>query len=283
MDNDALATWLADKLDGTHPELGTPSPDTIYTIYLPATTQVTTGFGKTCAPLGGYHSFTTLADGMLVPYAVVAHCRDNDLDWTTQLTSHELVEAATDPQVNWNQAYAFADDTHAIWGLLHPETADLCEWDSISSQTNVKPDSFGYQIQRTWSNAAAAAGHDPCVPGVPGQMYFRAIPKLDESVTMTAGGRSFSTSGVRVAVGHSKTIDVNLVSDGPRTKWNVVASDMGANALKLKFDRTTGMSGDTVHLTITVNAAGKSYGGTPFEIVAFDGEEAHTYLGFVAN
>ena len=283
MDNDAIQTWLANKLDGTHPEFGTATADSVYTIYIPQSTTVVTSFGSTCAPLGGYHTFATLKTGLMVPFTVVARCHGDDLDWVTQLTSHELVEAVTDPEVNWNQAFAFTDDSHAIWGLLHPEVGDMCEWDAVSSSTNVKPVGLGYQVQRTWSNAEAARGHEPCVPKIPGEVYFSAIPSLSESVSIGSGASAVGTQGMSIAVGHSKTFDVNLISDGPREAFNVYAWDMGAGTLKAHFDRTTGVSGDTLHLTITVLSRDKDYAGEPFEIIAFDGAERHSFYGFIGS
>ena len=121
------------------------------------------------------------------------------------------------------------------------------------------------------------------MPGLDGEVYFNAIPSLDESVSIGSGASAIGTQGVSIAVGKSKTFDVSLISAGPRTAFNVYAWDMGAGNLKTKFDRTSGVSGDVLHLTITVLTANKSYAGEPFEIVAFDGSERHSFYGFVGN
>jgi hypothetical protein len=278
-----LQAWLANEVDGTHAGVAAPSPSTIYVLYLGPDTTVSAPVGDTCSPLGGYHSYLTLAGGMKVPYVVVARCHGDDVDWLTQLSSHELVEAVTDPLVNGNQAYAFSDGAHEIWGLLHPEVADLCEWDTISSQTNITPASLGYQIQRTFSNASAAAGHEPCVPAIPNEVYFTAVPRMSESVTVTSQGQSYGTNGVHIPYGHSKTISVDLIADGPRDKWHLFADDLGKGTLLFSFDDDDGASGDTVHMTITVLRVDYDWDGEPFEIVSYDGRESHAYLGFVAN
>ena len=81
-------------------------------------------------------------------------------------------------------------------------------------------------MQRTWSNKAAPAGHDPCVPALPGEVYFNAAPVLNDNITVDVIGQTSRCKGVKIAVGETKTIEIDLFSDaatgGP---WTVAVQD----------------------------------------------------------
>ena len=70
---------------------------------------------------------------------------------------------------------------------------------------------LAYTVQRTWSNAAAMASHDPCVPALANEVYFNAVPELNDTITI---GGMFTMLGVQIPVGQTKTIDLDLFSDG---------------------------------------------------------------------
>src|SRR5262249_10649438 len=68
-----IATALADASSG----LGQPDPSTIYALLIPYGTAETGPAGATaCGPggFGGYHRSFALADGTVIPYAVVVEC-----------------------------------------------------------------------------------------------------------------------------------------------------------------------------------------------------------------
>ena len=48
-------------------------------------------------------------------------------------------------------------------------------------------------VERSWSNAAARAGHDPCAPAAPGEVYFAAAGVLPDAVTFHWGGLDHQT------------------------------------------------------------------------------------------
>jgi hypothetical protein len=112
-----------------------------------------------------------------------------------------------------------------------------------------------FMVQRTWSNASAAAGHDPCVP-VLSTPYVEAATNLQD-ITLSGGGQSFVTRGIKIPVGMSTTVEVDLYSDAPAADWTVQAIDvaskyeMSAAELSFSFDKTTGHNGDKLQLTIT--------------------------------
>ena len=94
---------------------------------------------------------------------------------------------------------------------------------------------------------------------------------------MTLGGNYWSspvtTPGVLIPVGQTKTIDIVLQSEAPTSgPWKVAAYDLSHQWLgessqptvQLTLDRTSGQSGDVLHLTIKVLAADPVIGGEGF-------------------
>ena len=200
-------------------------------------------------------------------------------DALTAPLSHELIEAATDPLVRTNRAYAAVDADHMVWNVLPlGEVGDLCSYDPESYQRLVG----SFVVQRVWSNASAKAGHHPCVPA-PAVPYFKAVPILGEALTMDYRGREVGTRGVRVPLGESRTIEVRLFADGPTEDWNVSASDVSAPAqLSFSWDAQRGNDGDTLHLTITRLANGPLR-GSEIAIDAQRGATTNRWYGFIAN
>jgi hypothetical protein len=252
IDDADFGPWLANELDT---DFGPPDPSTIYAVFYPAGTKVTIGTQLTgCVNSGGYHWDAVMHDGTDVPYVVMPRCAAlgelKGLDALTSPFSHELAEAATDPLSRSNPAYFAMDDAHIVFAdFYEAEIGDLCVQDRYLT---VKPPDIGYTVQRLWSNTSAAAGHHPCVPA---PLYFNAQPVLPDAVRVTSGGRTFSTQGVSLAVGASKTIELRLFSDGPMAAWGVTAYDIatvrgGTAELALSVDRPTGQNGDVLHLTV---------------------------------
>jgi hypothetical protein len=173
------------------------------------------------------------------------------LDPVTAGASHELIEAATDPFADLDPAFATVDADHIAWAVAlgGGEVGDLCAGDSASF---VKFPELPYVVQRSWSNAAAAAGHDPCVPTVTKDPYFAAAPVPVDTVA----GPGVSTTGVLVAPGTPRTIDLDLFSDGPLAgPMTVQAREVrpGMSNLSFQLDRAAGENGDTLHLTISAS------------------------------
>ena len=267
----AFSTWLASRFDGTHAEYGAFDPDTVYSVFLPQGVVLRSPDGDSCDAYGAYHDEEMGTGGQHIVYALIPRCAPEPgltyLDEVTVSTSHELAEAVTDPLVETTGAFGSVDDDHAIWGFTPgAENGDFCEY---------LPTAYGklvgeFSVQRTWSNAAALAGHDPCVPAVAGP-FVGAAPKLDEVVGMTDGPNGPQmTKGVKIPMGMSKTIDVVLWSDAETADVSVEAIDVakdGGSPAELTFvwDRTTGHNGDTLHLTITRVRPG-DFGGSEFEV-----------------
>jgi hypothetical protein len=289
--------WLAKKLnDPNNKEFPAPDSNTLFMIIYPPTTSINQGGqgGVSCVNFGGYHTSVQLDaahNNLAVAYAVVPQCADFDgfsgIDAVTAGGSHELVEAVTDPHPQTEPAFGQVDTAHIYWlfALGGGETGDMC----AQNLTSFYPDpDVGYVVQRCWSNKAVQAGHDPCVPSPVGQVYFNAAPVLPDSITLSGGGQSIKVKGAHIPVGESKTIDVQLFSDGPTGgDFNVTADDFsqitgGPSYLDLNLDADSGQNGQTLHLTITVNQASK-YKSEIFVLTSELNGVQNSWLGIVGN
>jgi hypothetical protein len=205
----------------------------------------------------GYHSHFALPSTDQAMYAIVYDCAPQSflsttLQQTTAAISHELVEAATDPQNPGKLAWAGIVPVTTPWSTAGngSELGDMCQ-DLASSW--YAPADLGYMIQRSWSNAAMLAFHDPCVPHPPGDdVYFAGVPVADDTFDADDGTHML---GTEIPVGSSNTVTIEFASDGPTGgPWTIAATENNirtAQTLMFNFDRTTGENGNVVHLTIS--------------------------------
>jgi hypothetical protein len=273
VDSSQVEAWLSAKLDGTHPEFGAPDANTIYEIFYPAATVVTYDAAPGC---GGYHYGTNIG-GTAVSYAVVADCTKPpsdaafaDLDLAA---SHEVVEAATDPCLTAGCTGFQVDSDHYVWRFLQMlnssgpwstansggEVGDLC----FSEADGFTVPGTLYDVQRIWSNAAMRAGHNPCVPRTATAPYFNAMPVLPDDIDFAVDAETtVRTKGVSVPVGQSRTVELDLYSDGDTGgpfKVTLLLVDIpaanapvyGPPSLRLSLDRSSGQNGEKLYLTIT--------------------------------
>jgi hypothetical protein len=200
-----------------------------------------------------------------------------------------MAEAATDPLPMSSQpSYAQVDDAHIYWMRLlgGGEVGDMCaQFPSAFTTFSELP----YTVQRIWSNAAAKAGHDPCQPALPGEVYFNAAPVLSDTISTTYFGQPVTVKGVHIPVGQSKTIPLELYSDAPTSgPWKVSVADAasafgGATALlSLSLDKNTGVNGEKLNLTIKVMAAGK-HGTETFIVQSSLGGQQNLWFGLVGS
>lgn len=296
IDDDEVRAWLAAKLDGSHGDVWDP-PDgsTMYVVYLPPGTTYTLHGATGCK--GFYASDQTLtvpdAASTAVPYVVVPRCPPlaglDDWDTLSSTTSHELVEESTDPfKIDAKHAAWFTDDPdHVSWSFAPPfsEIADMCSADA-TAYVHV-PDVDG-AVQRVWSNAAAAAGKNPCVPAPAGQIYFNAAPVLLEDVPISFAGWSSTTKGVRVPVGETRSVELDLFSEAPTPAWSLKVVDWatalgGAPELAFALDRDHGANGDKLSLALTRLRPG-AIGGSRFLVYSYTPAHAVTFwIGYAGN
>jgi hypothetical protein len=272
---------LINNITGTNPAWGAADPNTIYLFLLPLNTDISSG-GHCCTDFLGYHYEAPIDNNTEVPYAIVCHCAAQQgdpltpLQFVTTTVNHEMVESATDPFSNANPAYAQSDNNDIIWTIATGgEVSDMCEYNVDS---NYQPPGAKYMIQRSWSNAAAKAGQNPCVPVPATGPYFNSSPVLPDTVHLNNFGQSVATKGVKIAKGSSKTIEVQLWSTAKTAgPWTITAYDLNyyltgqnnqANStvtfMETGMSTATGSNGDTLHLTIHLTSTDPQSGGAGF-------------------
>jgi hypothetical protein len=220
-----------------------PAPDgqTLYMVYIPATTAFSNGFGtKACITEGAYHSPGFSANS----YNAVIYDCSGTVDDVTALASHELIESAVDPTLT-----SFVVQYPHL--PLFLENADLCE-------NFATVDAGGFQVTRGWSNAAARDGANPCVPA--GQETYYTV--------------SVSPSGVAaVTPGQTLTYDLTGWSDGNVDPWVLTPlpgrlSDPG---LGVSVDKTRIGNGEHATLKLTIPADARP--GQAFYVNLYSGPD----------
>lgn len=307
-----VGAWVASKIQSG--AFGTPDPETIYTVFYPQGTVVTQPNPvsnllppvQSCQAFTGYHDNVKVAIGDAgaptnFAYAILPTC-SSSLESLTSVVSHEWIEASTDPfpsgtgafTINGGPDAAFysVDGDHAVWALLGGgEAGDLC--DPEGGAIYVTPTDIGHRVQRTWSNVLAGASHDPCTPSIAGA-FFASAPVLSDDVTLTSALTGIvKTKGVVIPVGQTKTIEVDLFSDGDTGgAWSVTADDLLAkyygsyglqSTMTFAWDRTQGQNGEKLHLAITVTKAGLLGGGHAFMITSLKGNRRIVWPGLVVE
>jgi hypothetical protein len=249
-----------------------------------------TGLGQACVAYGAYH-YETAQTGTNAPivYALMPRCNAGtsyELEDLTVSASHEWIEAATDPHVNTAGGYQLVDDDHFVWAYTPgAEVGDMCEYVDAA----IQPLIGGFNVQRTWSNAAAAAGKDPCVPAT--GPYRGLAPVLTDVLEIPGyDGGQLTTKGLKLAIGASTTIEVDLFSDVDTAAWTVDAVDAatmggGTRTLSFTWDKTSGKNGDKLHLTIKRLAVGNTaLNGNEFVLSSkVDGKIVAQWWGFVGG
>ena len=255
--------------DGTLPA---PTPDTLYMLYFPdgVTISLSDGQGTTSnscdnGGFGAYHQ------GMLVTpqgatvsvqtaYAIMPRCGPDE-EITTVSAAHELIEAATDPDTNSGTAYYMKNQ---LWTLgLGGEVADLC----VDFSGRADQFSATFKVPRSWSNLSAAAGHNPCVPLVDGDIYFNAAPVQDQ---------------IRMTPGQTLVVQVDAYSDAPLPSWGLSTRDLsqfqGApSGLAVTFDKISVRNGSKVKMTLKMPSSGLPRKQALFNIVSTSATARHSW------
>jgi hypothetical protein len=260
-----------------------------FVLFYPKTTTVTDAAGS------AWHSAVFTADYTNLPFAVVPNFES--IAYNGYETFHELAEGATDPFIT---AYRPLDHDHLSWDSLGfgTEIGDMClqsEW--------VNSAALGFSTHATWSNTRAAASQDPCpvtgttIPFFGGQPVLNSNYHLDVGVANSAA--TGNNASVSIAAGTSTVVQVKVFSYSQmpaaltfravQTNLN----DAATNKLTFNFDRTSGLNGDVLNLTVTAPAVpfATSTPTTPyatFVVVATldtqaGGQHTHGYPGLVTN
>jgi hypothetical protein len=186
---------------------------TVYLFFYPPGT----GYGDGCATaIGAHTTLETVAyqkgapvDGLAWVQRCPAPGGMTELDALTIAASHEFAESVTDaypphgfalPAERWPQTGTSPPWSVSSWSYFQGgaiEAADLCEGTII--------DEGGFAYQRIWSTPAAAAGGDPCVPGLAEPYYSASAPQ----------------DWITVPAGTVANVPITGWSTGPRADWFV--------------------------------------------------------------
>jgi hypothetical protein len=269
LDDNDIGPLLQKQLDAK--KLPAPNANTLYAIYLPASTTITlTSDGEaaqSCRTFLGYHSSANvkLEDGktLRVAYAIMPDCGQFGSVYET--ASHEFIEAATDP-------HPIADDAMATYYLVENdawlnyfgqgagEVADLCAGRGAVSVG-------GYDVSRSWVNAAAKESKAPCQPSDPGKLYFGAAVETETATVQDPDGTSRESDGfITLKRGEKKEIEVVVFSEAKLPKdVGLAVGRLGnstdpaklsaiATGVTASLSKTTGHNGDKVTLTLAADA-----------------------------
>jgi hypothetical protein len=253
---------------------------TIYAVYLPPGTglflngEPDAGGTDACQTgVVGYH--TESQNSQRLVYVVIPQCAGSSIDTITTAASIELNEAATNPHVFTDPAYAGFDASHLSFELFtdfQDELGDACRHVSTLADTTTEP-AFAYSVARQWSNASAAGGHDWCVPAAGPVFYNTTLLAQSQQTTLSVnlsalgmGAGSASSKGFAGTLGQPVSIPLGLFSDGPTggpwnldvdLTWPVVDANgtpIDNGTATVAFDRSSGQNGDVVTLTVTPTA-----------------------------
>jgi hypothetical protein len=257
-----VQAWLEGKLDGTSAQFGPVDASTlaseIFVLFYPAATTVSYGSAVSCQDFDTYDMGVTLASGAVAHYVVDARCSPvpgmTQTEWLVLGGGSSAVDRIGSPTPSMSSTasgWAGFDAPHQAFASTGGELSTACTPAVLrlggSPAREIGPVGAG-PTAAVWSNTAAAAYHDPCLPA-PSGPYFVSAPVASDTVTLTSGGTS---QGVSVPVGQSKTVDVQLLSDGPTSgPWTVSTLLLGTSGFTFALDRTAGSNGDTLHLTVT--------------------------------
>lgn len=265
--------YLAQQV--TMGNLPPPTPQTLYVVYTPRPLSITLpSLGSSCSGFDGYHGSFPIAlpnpDGgapttVNAAYAVVCEC-STSLTEMTITAAHEIAEAATDPNIQYSPSYymytcdAWEQDLGGAGKA--GEVGDLCSWLTWTEGT--------WEVQRIYSNAAAAASKNPCQPY--DKLYFGAAPRTTPKLI---GGVKMDG---RLSIARGKSLDVILDAFSEAALPNDFSLYVGQNvgpgangvssigpSITSSLSKTKVHNGNGVILTISVGATTPT-GDYPFVI-----------------
>jgi hypothetical protein len=161
----ASVAYVKSAVAGTSVE---PDGRTVYLLFLAPGIEVIDGDGIAncgCAELAGYHGPLD-AEGDAI--AIVQRC-SADIDSQTNIASHEIIESATDPDTStgYREPSEMPVWQGSVWS--GQEVADICATTRVHEG--------GFEYQRSFTNGAAQAGDDPCVPPLAEPYYNVTAPQ----------------------------------------------------------------------------------------------------------
>jgi hypothetical protein len=254
--NDQIQAELRSQINAGHlPAIGSDGqgfPNTLYMIYFPPGVSINDGTasspdpnGYSCVQFCGYHGTGTLNSkeliyGVLPDYSPGSGCDvgcggSTMFNNMTMVSSHELMEAATDPGVGLVTAFA---PPLGWYDRTNGEAGDICNQLQVNS-----PNAAGYSVQLIWSNVQNA-----CADGPP-QFHLSAPQSAKAGIAFTVTVTAEDTSGNVLSnyqgKVHFTSSDpaANLPPDGSGSTFQVTLNTLGSQTISVQDTHTLAMIG----------------------------------------
>ncbi len=250
-----------------------PTDSTMYLLYIPFAALIDLDpSNQSCRQFGGYHgSGEVVTDGGAKRYifAILNDCRGPGgttqqlMDDATYVSSHEIAEAATDPDINTNEPggwYMPAGNDAWVTSRSGGENADLCNGLGWKEPP--------WTVTRVWNPESAKASGAPCLPSPTTWNFGAALvtenPRTAQKVGPNADGY------VVVKMGESRDFEIDVFSTAPLPSAMTLAVGRFAtpitgqpydpmkslpitSGVTATLSQTTAVNGDRVRLTIAID------------------------------
>ncbi len=139
--------------------LPSPDADTLYMVYFPRGVRIVGpgGSGGSCETFDAYHDGFKTSNGEAIFYGVMPDC-GLDFAAATEVSSHETIEAVTDPFPTPGNHPSYPQAWNSVRG---DEVADLCEMRPPSYVSG----SVTSVVARPWDNSIGACAKGPWTDG----------------------------------------------------------------------------------------------------------------------
>lgn len=278
-DQAEISGWLTALFtDPAKNGLPAHDPANVYVIYADPKSSITDFGEELCA---ADHHLWALVNVKKIgeieyPYILTGQCDFGHgiVDTTTANVSSLITSVVTTPPAWYDAtstpsrppAWDYFDDAHLADAIFHEnetDVGDVCQFYPQAFIKTAEP-AFAFGVLREWSNAGAAAGHDPCVPAAPAatKPYFDVVPLGTETITPTVEGTKLTTQGFALKIGETKTFQVGFFSDAKSDEWTLTTTEKSlppllgyfpwtrADNLQVTIDRKTGKNGDVATVTV---------------------------------
>jgi hypothetical protein len=242
IDDTAIVEQLFADIDGgvLPAPPGAGPGEVLYVVHVPSPTVVTSFGGRSCVDFGGYHA-SARRDGRELVYVVVPACPGfvsglDELHEREYVMSHVAINAATDPIPDHHPAFRLRDPSGS-WSGLGEEVADLC---TRADETGLVRDG-DFVAARSWSNAAAAAGGDPCLPVTGDGLYVNVKRDGNVQPRIPPGGRG--------------TVGVTGWSNRATADWTLSLIAGRPNDVMATPQAATLGDGESTKIDMTISAA----------------------------